>query len=57
MNNSGSQAGGLFLFVGITAGLVWGAATGQAMRGVLIGTAAGAALTLAFWLVQRRRRP
>ena len=50
------RAGGFFLVAGITAGLVWGAATGQAMRGVLIGTAAGVALALVVWLVDRRRR-
>ena len=48
-------AGGFFLFVAVTAGLIWGAATGQAMRGVLIGTVAGLALALATWLVDRRR--
>jgi len=50
-------AGGFFLFVAITAGLVWGAATGQAMRGVLLGTTVGLALAVIVWLVDRRRRP
>ena len=50
-------AGGFFLFVAITAGLVWGAATDQAMRGVLFGTAGGLVMAVIVWLVDRRRRP
>ena len=49
-------AGGFFLFALITIGFVWGAATGQAMRGVLLGTAVGAAVALLLWLIDRRRR-
>jgi len=48
-------AGGFFLFVGIIVGLIWGASTGQAMRGVLIGTAAGIAVAAMVWLIDRRR--
>jgi hypothetical protein len=50
------MAGGFFLFLGIIGGLVWGTATGQAMRGVLIGTVAGAVLAFLFWLIDRTRR-
>lgn len=50
-----SQAGGFLLFVAIIAGLVWGVMTGQAMRGVLFGTLAGAGLATILWLVDRRR--
>ena len=57
MSNPKPRAGGLFLFLGIAGGFLWGAATGQAMRGALIGTLAGAALAVAFWLADRRRRP
>jgi UDP-N-acetylmuramyl pentapeptide phosphotransferase/UDP-N-acetylglucosamine-1-phosphate transferase len=56
MANRTPTAGGFFLFVAVTIGLVWGAATGQAMRGVLIGTAVGIALALVTWILDRRRR-
>ena len=49
-------AGGFFLFLLITIGFAWGAATGQAMRGILLGTLAGATVALLLWLVDRRRR-
>jgi hypothetical protein len=48
-------AGGFFLFLLITIGFIWGAATGQAMRGIMIGAIAGAAVALLLWLVDRRR--
>jgi hypothetical protein len=50
------RAGGFLIFAAIIGGLVWGIATGQAMRGVLAGTIAGAALALLIWLIDRRRR-
>ena len=49
------QAGGFFLFAAIIGGLIWGIATGQAMRGVLIGAIAGAVLATFLWLIDRRR--
>ena len=55
MTKRNPLAGGLFLSVLITAGFIWGAATGQAMRGILIGTLAGAALAMILWLIDRRR--
>ncbi|HET7708139.1 MAG TPA: hypothetical protein VFK50_01240 [Sphingomicrobium sp.] len=55
MANPKPMAGGLFLFLGIVGGFLWGAASGEAMRGVLVGTIAGASLAFAFWLVERRR--
>lgn len=51
------QAGGFLIFAAILAGLVWGIATGQATRGVLFGTIAGAGLAILLWLVDRRRQP
>ena len=48
-------AGGFFLIVAILAGFAWGVASGQAMKGVLIGTFAGIILALAVWLIDRRR--
>jgi hypothetical protein len=55
MTNRKPIAGGFFLSVLIIAGFVWGAATGQAMRGILFGTLAGMVLALILWLVDRRR--
>jgi hypothetical protein len=55
MTNRKPIAGGFFLFILIIAGFVWGAATGQAMRGILFGTLAGMGLVLILWLVDRRR--
>ena len=55
MTNRKPLAGGFFLSVLIIAGFVWGAATGQAMRGILFGTLAGIALALVLWLFDRRR--
>lgn len=49
------QAGGFLIFAAIIAGLVWGVATGQAMRGILIGTIGGIALATILWLIDRRR--
>lgn len=48
-------AGGFFLVAPILIGFGAGIATGDAMRGVLIGTAIGIALSVAQWLVARRR--
>ena len=57
MTNRKPIAGGFFLALLIIAGFVWGAATGQAMRGILFGTLAGLGLALLMWLAERRRRP
>ena len=48
-------AGGIFLTVGILAGFAWGLADGNPMRGILAGTALGAAAALLLWLLDRRR--
>jgi mannose/fructose/N-acetylgalactosamine-specific phosphotransferase system component IIC len=48
-------AGGFFLVAPILIGFFAGLATGDAMRGVLIGTAIGIALLGAVWLLDRRR--
>ena len=55
MTNRKPIAGGFFLCALIIIGFVWGAATGQAMRGILFGTLAGAAVAAILWLADRRR--
>ena len=49
-----AQAGGSILAVSIIAGTVAGIIVGQPSIGILAGTAAGALLTLLFWLNDRR---
>lgn len=56
MQTQNSRAGGFFLMAAILIGFTVGLATGDAMRGVIIGTAAGIAIAVALWLVDRRRR-
>ena len=50
-----TRAGGCFLTIFILGGFAVGVAAGNPMKGVLIGTAAGAALALLVWLVDRWR--
>ncbi|MGI8704491.1 MAG: hypothetical protein ACR2JJ_01600 [Sphingomicrobium sp.] len=49
------KAGGCFLMGAIMLGFIAGLATGDAMRGVVIGTAIGIIIAVAIWLVDRRR--
>jgi len=51
-----TRAGGCFLTVFILAGFIGGLAIRNPLKGVLIGTATGAVLALATWLIDRRRR-
>lgn len=55
MRGSSTKAGGCFLTLCILAGFAAGVGIGNPMKGVLIGTAAGAALALALWRWDRRR--
>jgi hypothetical protein len=55
MTKRSSNAGGFFLFLGVVTGLAWGIARGAVMPGIIIGTAAGAAVAVVLWLVDRRR--
>lgn len=48
-------AGGFFLVAPILVGFFAGIATGDAMRGVLIGTGLGLLLVVGLWLFDRRR--
>jgi hypothetical protein len=51
-----TKAGGCFLTISILAGFPLGLAIGNPMKGILIGTAVGAVLALATWLIDRSRR-
>ena len=50
------KAGGFYLMATVLLGFVAGLATGDAMRGVIIGTVIGIAVALGLWLADRRRR-
>jgi hypothetical protein len=54
---SKANAGGCFLTICILAGFPLGLAIGNPMKGILIGTAAGIALAVITWLIDRRRQP
>ena len=49
------MAGGFFWMAAILIGAVWGIAAGNPMKGILIGTGAGAAIAAAIWLLDRSR--
>jgi uncharacterized membrane protein len=53
---STTRAGGCFLTICILAGFVVGLAIRNPMKGVLIGSAAGALLAVLTWLIDSRRR-
>lgn len=48
-------AGGFFWMAAILIGAAWGIAAGNPMKGILIGTLAGAAIATALWLIDRNR--
>lgn len=50
------MAGGFFWMLAILVGAGWGIAAGNPMKGILIGTGAGAAIAAAIWLLDRARR-
>jgi hypothetical protein len=50
------MAGGFFWMASILIGAVWGIAAGNPMKGILIGTGAGAAIAAAVWLIDRGKR-
>jgi hypothetical protein len=56
MEQQDRRSGGFFLMAAILIGFGWGVAAGDAMKGVLIGTAVGIAVSVAIWLVDRSRR-
>lgn len=49
------KSGGFFLMAAILIGFGWGMAGGDAMKGVLVGTATGVAIALLIWLLDRER--
>jgi len=51
-----TRAGGCLLTICILAGFPLGLSLGDPMKGILIGTATGAALALALWLIDRRKQ-
>lgn len=55
MSRGNTKSGGVFLPIGIFAGLAMGAAAGEPVAGVLIGAAGGAAAVTWLWLRDRRR--
>jgi hypothetical protein len=55
MAQRNTLGGGCFLIIPILIGFIAGMATGNAYRGVLIGTGIGIALAVAIWLIDRRR--
>ena len=55
MTSRTTKAGGCFLTLCILGGFAVGLAIRNPMKGVLIGTAVGAALALVLWLIDRRR--
>jgi glutamine amidotransferase-like uncharacterized protein len=55
MPTNSTRAGGCFLTICIIAGFFFGLAIRNPMKGVLVGTAAGAALAVLLWLIDRRR--
>ena len=50
-------AGGCFLTICILGGFFVGLAINDPMKGVILGTALGAALATLLWLINRRRAP
>ena len=54
MRGSSTRAGGCFLTICILGGFVAGLAINNPMKGVLLGTAAGIAIALLLWLLDRR---
>jgi hypothetical protein len=50
-----TRAGGCFLSICILAGFIVGLQIQNPMKGVIIGTAAGAAIAVLIWLIDRWR--
>lgn len=55
MQGSTTRAGGCFLTLFILLGFLFGLSIQNPLKGVLIGTAIGAVLAIATWLIDKRR--
>ena len=55
MRTPTTQAGGLFLMLGIVGGTIWGMTSSKVMLGVLTGTGIGITLAVLLWLIDRGR--
>ena len=55
MQRPTTRAGGCFLTVFILLGFLYGLSIRDPLKGVLIGTAVGAVLAIATWLIDLRR--
>lgn len=51
-----AAAGGIFLFLGPVAGVLYGIRQGELVAWMLYGFAAGTLLAMLVWLIDRRRR-
>lgn len=51
-----SASGGIFLFLGPVIGALIGISRNEPILGMLLGFAAGAALALIIWMIDRRKR-
>lgn len=54
-NRKTPAAGGIFLFLGPVIGVLYGIGRGDPIRWMLWGFAAGTALAILIWLVDRKR--
>ena len=55
MNRRSTAAGGIFMFLGLLIGAVYGISAGQPMLWLLRGFGAGVVLAALVWLIDRRR--
>ena len=55
MKSRSTAAGGIFIFLGLLIGAVYGINTGQPMLWLLRGFGAGVLLALLIWVIDRRR--
>ena len=56
MQGSSTRAGGCFLTIFTLLGFLYGLSVRNPLRGVLIGLGVGIVLSVATWLIDRRRR-
>jgi hypothetical protein len=55
MNRRSTAAGGIFLFLGLLIGAIYGINAGQPMLWLLRGFGIGVVLALLVWIIDRRR--